>query len=149
MPQVNAIKNGFPPGIRSGRQRKCITELMGEVHAGTYRELKKITFAEFSKLWVEAYAKTRTKPSTFQSYETIFRVHLAPAFGHFMLTEITAETIQRYVANRLEVVKAKTVINELVPLKEMLKHAVRWGYLKLNPAREVERPRIDREEWHT
>ncbi|MDH5769277.1 MAG: site-specific integrase, partial [Nitrospirota bacterium] len=43
-------------------------------------------------------------------------------------------------------VKPKTVINELVPAKEMLKHAVRWGYLKVNPAEYVERPRVEKEE---
>ena len=39
-----------------------------------------------------------------------------------------------------------TFINELVPLKKMFKHAVRWGYLKIKPAEHVERPRVKKEE---
>jgi len=136
--------------VAAGRSKreaeKRLTELMGEIHAGTYRELKKSTFAGFARVWLESYARTRTKPSTLKSYETIINANLIPAFGDMAMTDITAEIIQRYVTTRLERVKPKTVINELVPLKEMLKHAVRWGYLKLNPAREVERPRIEREE---
>ena len=41
------------------------------------------------------------------------------------------------------------MINELVVLKEMLKHAMRWGYVKINPAEYVERPRVESEEIET
>lgn len=66
--------------------------------------------------------------------------------GDYLLTEITAARLQRYVALRLEDAKPKTVINELVPLKMMFKHAVKWGYLKVNPAEYVERPRVEQVE---
>ncbi len=81
-----------------------------------------------------------------RSYQSIISNHLIPNFGDFLLTDFTAGMLQRYVAKRLEKVKPKTVVNELVPLKEMLKHAVRWGYLKVNPAEHIERPRIEKEE---
>lgn len=42
--------------------------------------------------------------------------------------------------------KPKTVINEIVPLKLMFKHAVKWGYLKSSPAEYVDRPRVEKEE---
>lgn len=47
---------------------------------------------------------------------------------------------------RLAKVKPETVINEIVPIKEMFKHAVRWGYLKVNPAEYLERPRTQGKE---
>jgi len=50
------------------------------------------------------------------------------------------------VAKKLETQSPKSVINHLVPLKEMLMHATRWGYLKHNPADYVEKPRLEREE---
>lgn len=37
----------------------------------------------------------------------------------------------------------KTIANSLVPLREMLGHAVRWGYLSANPAIGVRRPRVE------
>lgn len=43
-------------------------------------------------------------------------------------------------------VKPKTVVNEIVPIKEMFKHAVRWGYLRVNPAEYLERPKTYRKE---
>jgi integrase len=36
---------------------------------------------------------------------------------------------------------AKTISNAIVPLREMLGHAVEWGYLAINPAVGVKRPR--------
>jgi len=57
--------------------------------------------------------------------------------------------LQSYIAKRLEKAKPKTVINELVPLKEMLKHAVRWGYLKVNPSEHIEHPRVEKKEMET
>lgn len=123
-----------------------LIELMGDVQSGTYRELKKITFREFSKLWLESYVKTKTKPSTLRSYENIIHTHLIPSFGDYFLTDITTDKLQKYIADRLQTVKPKTVINEIVPIKKMFKHAVRWNYLKVNPAQYLERPRVEREE---
>jgi integrase len=38
----------------------------------------------------------------------------------------------------------KTIGNAIVPLREMLSHAVDWGYLTANPAIGVRRPRVER-----
>lgn len=119
---------------------------MGDVHNGTYRELKKATFAEFADLWLASYAKGNTKPSAYKSYYDIINNHFKPVMGDYALTELDTGRLQMYVARRLGKVKPKTVINEIVPLKKMFSHAVKWGYLKNNPAEHVERPRVEKEE---
>lgn len=133
-----------------------LTELMGEVHDGTYQELKKATFKEFAATWLDSYAKTKTKPSTFKSYENIIDKRLVPAFGSYAVSDISTAMLQKYVADRMrgplvedkkqKKLKPKTVINEIVPIKLMFKHASRWGYLKRNPAEHLERPKMDKEE---
>jgi len=144
---INGKKKWFSGAGPSKRKaEKILTEKLAELQNGTYQEIKKITFRSFATLWLESYAKTKVKPSTLQSYKAIIDNHLIPAFGDFQLTNITTALLQRYVAKRLEKVKPKTVINELVPIKEMFKHAVRWGYLKVNSAEYVERPRVEKEE---
>lgn len=135
-----------PAGTSKREAERQLTEIVGEVHNGTYREIKKITFAEYAALWLDSYAKSKTKLSTFASYKHIIMNHLTPVMGDYLLTELDTGRLQRYVAMRLGKVKPKTVINELVPLKEMFKHAVKWGYLKVNAAEYVERPRVEREE---
>jgi integrase len=39
---------------------------------------------------------------------------------------------------------AKTIANAIVPFREMLGHAVEWGYISANPAERVRRPRVER-----
>lgn len=63
-----------------------------------------------------------------------------------MLSDIDTALLQKYVANRGKEVKPKTVINEIVPIKLMFKHACRCGYLKRNPAEYLERPKVEKEE---
>ena len=136
----------IPAGKSKRKAEGKFTELVGDVHNGTYREIKKSSFAEFSKLWLSSYAETKSKPSTLKSYRGIINNHLMPVMGDYLLTELTTAKLQKYVAMRLQKVKPKTVINEIVVLKEMFKHAVRWGYLKNSPAEYVERPRVEKEE---
>jgi integrase len=133
-------------GDSKRKAEKILNEKLGELENGTYQEIKKIRFKAFADLWLESYVKSKVKPSTLRSYQDILKNHLKPIFGDLQLTGITTAMLQKYVAKRLESVKPKTVINELVPVKEMFKHAVRWGYLKVNPAEYVERPRVEKEE---
>ncbi|MFC2076506.1 tyrosine-type recombinase/integrase [candidate division KSB1 bacterium] len=133
-------------GKKKREAERKLTEMAVEVQNGTYKELKKITFREFANLWVETYVKTKTKASTLKSYQSVINNHLFPIFGDRLMTDITTASLQGHVAKRLEKARPKTVINEIVILKEMFKHAARWGYLKVNPAIYIERPRVVEEE---
>ncbi len=136
--------------IKAGSTRKeaeaKYVELAPEANERTYKELKKATFEEFSKIWLKSYVERRTKPSTTRSYRDAINNQFVPRFGKMRLTEIDFDVIQGYLTERETEVKPKTVINEIVPLKLMFKHAVRWGYLKSSPAEYVERPRVEKEE---
>jgi integrase len=137
---------------------KVLAETVNDINQGTYREIQEIGFKDFSKLWLETYARTKCKASTVRSYEDVIEGHLVPYFGNVPLTSISPAKVQKYVSRKLSEKKRnkdgelvqklspKTVINHLVPLKEMFKHAVRWSYLRESPAQYVERPRVEREE---
>ena len=90
------------------------------------------------------YAIGAVKASTYESYDSVLRIHLLPFFGPMELAKITLDDVQRYVATKQRegLVKPKTINNTLVPLKEMFTHAVRWGYLRENPAHYIEKPRV-------
>ncbi len=144
------------------------------IRAGTYRAPERITFAELTSKWL-AFHAPRVRPVTLTNYESVFRVHLLPQFGRRLVSEITAEMLDEFVADwsrggpmfearqalavERETAAAaaegrparavrlgrspKTIGNALVPLKRMLRDAVRWGYISANPAVEVERPRVE------
>ncbi|HIE01673.1 MAG TPA: site-specific integrase [Thiotrichaceae bacterium] len=135
-------------GTRKVDAERMLVEIISKINNGQYFEPKKITFAEFAKKWLSEYAEGAVKPSTLESYEYIFRVHLIPFFGESELATITPEDVQTYVSLKRKEGKLspKTINNTLVPLKEMFKHAVRWGYLRENPAAYVEKPRVPHKE---
>jgi integrase len=135
-------------GPNKKEAERVLVQEVARLHSGPYREMKKITFAEFARKWMSDYARGSIKASTYESYESVLRTHLVPFFGAIELGKIALEDVQRYVATKQREgrVKPKTINNTLLPLKEMFTHAVRWGYLRENPAHYVEKPRVPHHE---
>ena len=138
---VNGKRKWVKGGITKKAAQKKLNEILPEIDQGTYRELTKATFKEFSEVWLKNHAEPGVKPSTLAGYRDIIKRLLDPAFGRYSMPDIVTGHLQAFVAERLKVVSAKTVINEIVVMKEMFRHALRWGYLKHNPAEYVDRPR--------
>ena len=143
---VNGKRKWFKGGGTKKAAQKKLNEILPEIDQGTYRELTKATFKEFSEVWLKSYAEPGVKPSTLAGYKDIIKRLFTPAFGHYNISDIVTGHLQAFVADRLKSVSAKTVTNEIVVMKEMFKHAQRWGYLKHNPAEYVERPRTTKSE---
>jgi integrase len=103
--------------------------------------MPKITFQDFSKLWLESYAKDNVKPSTLSGYNHTIEKRLIPAFGHLQMSDISTRAMQLYVADRRKNVCGKSILNEVVLLKTMFGYAYKWGYIKINPCEHLERPK--------
>lgn len=121
---------------------------MGQIHRGEYKEVEEITFAEFAEKWLSDYAKVKVRPSTYRFYEGIVSLHLVPHFGQRLLTNITVYSVEEYLAKRLKEGKLSptTIGYHLRVLKTVLKRAVKWGYLRVNPAQDMEKPKPKRKE---
>ena len=143
---LNGKRKWFKGGDTKKDAQRVLNEKLPEIDQGTYRELKKATFKEFSDLWLKSYAEPSVKPSTLAGYKDTINRLLIPAFGTSKISDIMTGPLQSYVAERLKTVSAKTTVNEIVVIKEMFKHAFRWGYIKHNPAEYVERPRVTKPE---
>jgi integrase len=145
---------------------------------GDFRERRRMLFRDFAEEWLRDYAAGNVRPSTYDGYESVLRIHLLPEFGDLYLTEITRKMIDAFVSDwtrggprfqarvRLARERAqerarelrrkprpvrigrspKTISNALVPLREMLGHAVEWDDLTSNPAERVKRPRREHRE---
>ena len=110
------------------------------------RQPEDIIFKDYTEEWFTNYAKSRVKPSTLQSYRYIVDFHLIPAFGVMHLKHITAIKIDGLIAEVSKKRKPKTVNNILILLKTMLKYAKRRGYLRDNPALDVDNVRLEHRE---
>lgn len=120
----------------------ALQDVFTSMEHGGFAEVTPIGFTDFAARWIETYARPNTKASTCRDYEGSIRNHLVPYFGNVELRHITREMVQRYLADKARSQKAdgtptwtpKTINGTLVPLREMLSHAVDWGYLETSPA---------------
>jgi integrase len=137
---ITGKRKWFRGGTKKDAE-KILAEKVVDVSQGTYRALPKITFQDFSKLWLGSYAKDNVKPSTLSGYNYTIEKRLIPAFEHHQMNDISTRAIQIYVTDRRKDVCGKSILNEVVLLKTMFKHAYRWGYIKINPCEHIERPK--------
>ena len=97
---------------------------------------KKILFSKYAEQYL-AYSKTNKSWSTYNRQDRISIARLKSYFKDKYIYEITPQMIEKYKAKRLENVKPATVNRELACLKHMFTMAIKWGYAKTNPAKEV------------
>lgn len=146
---IGGKQRWFRLGIMSQHDAdKGLSTLLGEYDHGFYNKIKKISFADFSRVWLESYAKGRVRNSTLLRYEQLLKFHLIPHFGNSYLSTIHLEDIQKYISSKLSegIVSPTTINRTRTLLQEMLKHAVKWQYLKENPAQYSEPLKIKKKE---
>ena len=128
---------------------KLLSERLVQINRGEFIEPTRTTFGEFKDIWMEKYAEGggEIKDSTLILYRGLFRNHLVPAFGDKQLSAITVEDVQGFRAGKTAAgLSAQTVKHMLQLLRQMLDHAIDWGYIRTNPAKKVRSPRIPKME---
>lgn len=104
-------------------------------------------FSDFATSWLVTWAVVRLKPSALREYESVVRLHLTPEFGGQVLTAITPERVQRWVAHMLtRGCAASTARNRVIVLKRVLESAREYGLIDENPVSRDAFPRLDRRE---
>jgi site-specific recombinase XerD len=95
-------------------------------------EVKKITFKAFAELYLDRYARPNKSPKGYEG--DVNSLKALRSFFTGLLTEIKAEKIEEYKAARLAQEKTHATVNrELACLSKLLRKAVEWHYLKVNP----------------
>jgi integrase len=135
---------GPEPAWTEKRARQELRNRMADVAREGYRVPPTITFAEFAQRWLRDHLPARgLKHTTVETYRYALEGHLLPFFGKKPLSDISPESIDRYVAVKMrEGLAPKTVNNQLLTLRVMLTRAVRWRLLPSNPVADAERPRL-------
>jgi integrase len=129
-------------GTTKADAQAILNQMRYEIDNKTYQEIPEITFKEFTQLWLRDHVEGNLKPSTTKGYKDILNKNLS-VFNDRLLSSLTTVALQGYVRDRRDKVSAKTVCNEIVVMKELFKHARKWGYVKVSPAEDVERPKTN------
>ena len=114
-------------------------ELRGKSNRGEL--LAEKTLSDAAKLFLKEQAVILAddrSPRWLQDHEYRLRLHLLPILGSAALSQITAGKLQEYRAYRLKPESGKpagrsTLHNEIVTLRQVMKNAVRHGWLSHLP----------------
>lgn len=137
------IQKSLYAGTKDEVSRK-LRELTAEIDNGTYVLPKQITVGEWLDIWVEEYTVNVTD-HTRDLYRSYIRTHIKPGIGAVRLTSLSLEQVQRFynsLSRKEKALSPKTVQNIHGALHKALSQAVRFGYIKINPASNAMLPRI-------
>ena len=119
-----------------------------------------ITFEEFSKIWMEEYAKQKLAPMTVANYDYLL-TRVNQAIGHIKLVDIKPVHLNSFYNNLREKgvkhdPRGKAMKNEALSPKTILAHhrvisnvlscAVKWQLIESNVAKRVDAPKMVRRE---
>lgn len=92
-------------------------------------------FSDYAKHYIENYAKTTCKRNTWQGYEAIIRLHLAPAWQCKKLNEIKRTDVKELLLRKQQKgLSPKTVENIKALISGIFTHAYEEELLQVNPA---------------
>jgi integrase len=98
------------------------------------------TFAEVAARYLQ-YQKARLTKRAYEREESIIDKHLKPFFS-CPLASIRRQDAQRYVTNGSGKASPYSIQKELNVLKHLLRLAVEWELIPLNPAQGIKSPRV-------
>ena len=97
-----------------------------------------LSFSDWVSRWMNEEVIGNVKPSTFQTYENIFRNHLLPFFGSTALQEITAKTVLTFIETLEAAGFAESTIKGAFRLLySSMKAAQEEGLIRKNPCRKI------------
>jgi len=136
-----------PPPNTYKHAEKLLTERLSQLNKGEYIEPTKITFEEFKDEWIEKYAVGQIRPSSLSKYNRLLRNHIIPVFGSTALAKIEVKDIQGFRSQKSTAGYSPQSVHDMLRLmRQMMDHAIDWGYIRSNPARKVKYPKIPKKE---
>jgi integrase len=93
-----------------------------------------LTLGAYASRWLEEYVKPATKYRTYERYESALRCHVLPVLGNVALKDIRSDQIDVLLKAKRATLKPNSIKNILIPLRELLNHAVLDKLIPMNPA---------------
>lgn len=146
-----------------------LDELKQRVKNGIYADAGKMTFAEWLDIWLEEYARPAVRPTTYDSYEYLIRVHIKPGLGGILLRDLQPFYIQKFYNEKLQEKKRpatmpkdkekakqlreqagtlspSTIRHMHIIINQALKQALKEGKIPRNPAEATTPPKLIKKE---
>ena len=124
-----------------------LSKALADREGGFTYDAGKQTVEEYLARWLSNSVRDTVRQRTYERYESIVRVHLAPAIGKVKLKALTPEHVRGLYREKLDGGLApRTVLHIHRTLSKALKQATDDGLIPRNAAAPVKPPRPRREE---
>jgi integrase len=124
-----------------------LARLLRELDTGQWADPATLTFGEYLQRWLVDAARQKVGARTYERYEAIMRLHVAPVLGTLPLAKLRPLHLQRLYSQLQEGGMSAAGVSKVhARLHSALRQAVRWQMLPYNPADGVESPKAQRSE---
>ena len=131
---------------------RVLREVLLSLEQGSYVKPNKVTLGEWLRMWLKDYVSINTTDRTQESYWSTVERHLIPSLGRVAITDLQAQHIQSYYAEKLNKgradgkggLSARSVVYHHRILSKALDYAVNMGVVVRNVAKVVQPPRVQR-----
>jgi integrase len=131
----------LPNGTKKTEAKKVLRQIEDQLSKGLYLPDKKIPIFEIiAGKWLK-HKKPNIRKTTWQMYEMIIRLHFED-FNGMKVNRVSTGKVEEYLSKKRESgMNLSTLRRVTVTLNQIMKYAVRHGYIDYNPVRDAERPR--------
>lgn len=127
---------------------------LSQLQNGDYIEPSKLNLEQWLHTWLWNYKKIKLQSTTFESYESIIRIHIVPLLGKKQLHKLRAEDLQKLYNNKLQFgrldgkggLSNRTVKYIHIIMKQALSQAIKNGLLIKNVAEATTPPKLIKKE---
>lgn len=136
-------KSGFATkaeALAAGIQAKAEYDNCGRVFTPS-----ELSVADYLDYWLENYVKKNCSYNTYNDYESKIRLHIKPSLGHYRLSSLEPDIIQKWIDDKKLTGLSKSMTkNILICLSGALRYAViPCKYIKDNPCIYVKAPKME------
>jgi integrase len=127
------------PNEKVAKQK--LAAILNPINDVKHRPKKLMSFRGFIETKYRPLKLANLKGTTVHGYETNIDAHYLPEFGDMELSEISAEAVQTFLnEKRLEGKAVQTLKNLKWGLSSIFESAIKYGYIKSNPASGADLP---------
>lgn len=124
-----------------------LTDALGDVKKGKPLPAEKETVGAYLSRWLSDVCRPAVRPSTYEGYEVIVRLHVSPRIGKLKLARLSPQDLAKLYRELADAgLSPRTVQLTHAVLHKALDQALRWDLVARNPADLVDPPRVERKE---
>jgi integrase len=139
-------KRRYVSGKTKRACERALRAAMSDADKGLVYDAGNLTVGAYMNRWLETSANGTLSHRTYHNYELQIRQHINPAIGSMRLSKLTAAHVQSLYASKLQTLKPSSVRYIHAVLHRALDQAVKWNLIPINPAANVDPPKVRQEE---